>query len=157
MKVLVVYYSRTGNSKKVAEEISNALKCDIERVIDTKDRAGLFGWLSAGSDSMRGNLTKIKDIAKDISRYDLIIIGGPIWSWTVCPPVRTFLTDHGDKIKTAAFFCTEGGSGSEKAFKIMASILGKDPVSTLLIKENELKKGEHLKKVSDFVDKLRIT
>jgi flavodoxin len=43
MKTLVVYYSRTGTTRKVAEAIAGILRCDIEEVVDTKKRSGILG------------------------------------------------------------------------------------------------------------------
>lgn len=155
MKVLVVYYSRSGTSRKVAEAISNAFKCDIEEIKDTKDRSGFLGWFAAGRDSMLGNLTKIKDILKSVGSYDVVIVGGPVWAWNIDIPVRTFLTNYGDQIKSAAFFCTEGGAGASRAFRTMSAMLGKEPVATLVAREIEVKQGKHLQKISEFVDKIR--
>ena len=45
MKVLVVYYSRTGNTKFVAEAIAQSLEADIEEIKDGKNRMGVFGFL----------------------------------------------------------------------------------------------------------------
>jgi len=60
-KSLVVFYSRTGTTKRVAESISNLLKCDVEEVIDRKDRKGPLGCLKSGSDAMSKKLTVKKD------------------------------------------------------------------------------------------------
>jgi flavodoxin len=155
MKTLVLYFSRTGTTKKAAVAIANALQCDIEEIKENKTRAGIRGWLTAGRDASRGSLTRIKDIGRDISAYDIIIIGGPIWAWNVCPPVRTFLVQFMDQIKNAAFFCTEGGSGSEKAFYSMEKAAGKVPLATLVLKSAEVKSGQYPEKVSAFVDKIR--
>jgi len=155
MKILVVYYSRTGNSRKVAQAISNAFKCDIEEIVDSKNRKGIIGWLMAGRDSTLGLFTKNRDITKPLDDYDMVIVGGPIWAFTISVPVSTFLNDHGDKIKNAAFFCTEGSVGHENAFKKMASILGKDPAATLVVSEKELKNESYKGKISDFADQIR--
>jgi len=48
MKTLVAYYSRTGNTKKVAVEIAKNLKADIDEIIDKKDRSGMIGWIIGG-------------------------------------------------------------------------------------------------------------
>ncbi|MDY6965570.1 MAG: hypothetical protein SVM80_06305 [Halobacteriota archaeon] len=40
MKSHLVYYSRTGTTKKVADAISDIINCDIEEIVDTKDRSG---------------------------------------------------------------------------------------------------------------------
>jgi len=47
MKTLVVYYSRTGKTKFVAEKIAVELKADVEEVVDLKSRSGRFGFLKA--------------------------------------------------------------------------------------------------------------
>ena len=48
MKTIVVYYSRTGNTRKVAEELADTLKCDIEQIIDTQKRSDVLGFLRSG-------------------------------------------------------------------------------------------------------------
>jgi len=155
MKALVVYYSRSGNTRKVATAISNGLKCEIEEIKDTKKRTGLWGWLMTGRDGAKKLLTKIKDIEKDLGSYDIVIIGGPIWSWNLSSPVRTFLSQYAEQIKSAAFFCTEGGSGDKRAFRSMEELLGKSPIAKLIVKETEIKRDTYHEKVGSFVDQIR--
>jgi flavodoxin len=57
MKILIVYYSRTGRTKKIAEKIQYRLNADIDEISDTKNRAGILGWLSAGRDAGSRRLT----------------------------------------------------------------------------------------------------
>jgi len=59
MKSLVVYYSRTGNAKFVAETVAAELGSDVEEVVDLTGREGKLGWMSAGRDAMGGKETKI--------------------------------------------------------------------------------------------------
>ena len=155
MKALVIYYSLSGNTRKVATAISNGLKCELEEIKDTKKRTGLLGWLMTGRDGAKELLTKIKDVEKDLSSYDIVMIGGPIWSWNLNSPVRTFLSQYADQIKAAAFFCTEGGSGDKRAFKSMEELLGKPPIATLVVKESEVKRDSYHEKVGAFVDRIR--
>ncbi len=61
-KSLVVFYSRTGTTKRVAESISNLLKCDVEEIVDRKNRKGPLGYLKSESDAMSKKLTVIKDV-----------------------------------------------------------------------------------------------
>jgi flavodoxin len=155
MKTLVIYYSRGGNTKKVAEAISNAFKCDIEAIVDKKKRYGLWGWLTSGRDATIGAVTKIEEVTKDLTEYDLIIIGTPIFSWNVSAAVRTFLLQYQDQIKQAAFFCTEGGGGGNRAFSAMEKISGKVPVASLIVNEKEVKNGAYSQKVGQFIDHIR--
>ena len=153
MKTLVVYYSRTGTTRKVAESISKELKCDIEEVYDLKNRDGVVGYLSAGKDATLKKLTEIKDVKNDPSKYDLVIMGTPIWSWTMSSAIRTYLTVNKNNFKNVAFFCTMNGSKG-KTFEHMREICGKEPKALLGLTTKEVK-GNYLFKVKEFVDKLK--
>jgi len=153
-KTLVVFYSRTGNTKKVAEEIANALKCDIEEIIDTKDRSGASGYLASGRDAMKKKLTGIKEIKNDPSQYDLIILGTPVWAAKMSTPVRTYISQNKEKLKNVAFFCTMGGSGDVKTFVDMEEATGKKPAATMTVLAKEIKKAEYKAKVEKFVKAL---
>lgn len=50
MSRLVVFYSRTGNTKKVAEALARELKCDTDEILETKSRKGILGYIFAGRD-----------------------------------------------------------------------------------------------------------
>jgi len=78
MKTLIVYHTRTGNAKFIAETIAAELGADIEEVIDLKSRQGKLGWLSAGRDAMREKEAEISQTKRTPTDYDLIIIGQPI-------------------------------------------------------------------------------
>jgi flavodoxin len=67
MKILVAFYSRSGRTKKVAEAISETLKCDREEIFDIKSREGVVGFLSAGTDANLRRLTAIKEIKNNPS------------------------------------------------------------------------------------------
>ena len=155
MKILVVYYSRTGTTKKVAETIASDLKCDSEEIIDTKNRSGFWGYLKSGRDAMKKRLTILEPIKKTPDSYDLVIIGTPIWAWNVSAPVRTYIVQNADKFKKVAFFCTMGGSGDVKAFKEMESISGKKPIATLGLRQADVKNDTYKEKVSKFIEEIR--
>jgi len=91
MKTLVIYYTRTGNAKFLAETIVAELGADIEEVIDLKKRQGTFGWLSAGRDATGGKETEIDPTKRTPTDYDLIIIGQPVWAGNPTPAIRTYL------------------------------------------------------------------
>jgi flavodoxin len=154
MKALVVYYSRTGTTQKVAEKITKQLHADIERIIDTKNRKGIIGYLLAGRDAMRRKLTAIDKIGKDPQKYDIIIIGTPLWGWQICPAVRTFIEEHKKKIKKVAFFCTKGGSPAQKLFVEMEKISGHKAVAVLELLERDVKAEKVEPQIKEFVKKI---
>lgn len=154
MKILVVYYSRTGTTKKVAEMIAQKLGAEVEEIKDTVDRRGAKGYLISGRDAMKKKLTTLQPVAKNPADFDLVITGTPIWGWNMSVPVRTYVTEQKDNFKSVAFFCTMGGSGNKKAFLEMAEIIGKSPKSTLALTTKEVVSGDIEAAVASFAEKL---
>lgn len=159
MKILVVFYSRTGTTRKVGEAIAEKLGAEIsaEEIKDTVDRSGIKGYLISGRDAMKRRLTKLEPASFNPAEYDLVIIGTPIWGWNMSVPVRTYITENKDKFKSVAFFCTMGGSGDGKAFSEMAKIIGKKPVATLALRTSEVVKNNFSEKLEKFIEKIKIT
>ena len=117
MKSLVVYYSRTGNARFVAETIAAEVGADIEEVIDLKKRSGAFGFLSGGSAARRGKETKIAPTTKSPADYDLIIVGTPVWAGRPSPAIATYLKKNDLSGKKVAVFFTQGGKKPSQAIE----------------------------------------
>lgn len=145
MKTLVVYYSRFGNTKKIAEEISSKLKCEIEEIVDSKNRKGTLGWIISAIDAHSKKLTTIGEIIKDPAKYDLIVIGTPIWAALMAPAVRSYINKNKGKFKNVAFFCTCSSSGDSRAFGEMEDYIGITPISKITITTKELNKNYEAK------------
>lgn len=154
-KIIVVCYTRTGTTKKVADAIAEYLKCEIEELVDTKNRKGIFGWLGAGRDAMREKLTVINDIKHNPAAYDMVIMGTPNWGSNLVPAVRTYLTQNKENLKNVAFFCTTDGSG-EKVLKNLEILVGRKPVFSLGLISKEVKKGEYTQKLKEVLDNIKI-
>ena len=153
-KILVVFYSRSGNTKKVAKSVSDILKCDIEEIFDTKNRKGVFGFLSAGSDARNNRDIKIKEIKINPSLYDLVIIGTPVWAGNISAPIRTYISKNKDNFKKVAFFCTHLSPEVMKIFKDMETVCQKTPLSLLEVTSREVKKNQYIQKVEEFIENL---
>ncbi len=155
MKSLVVFYSRTGRTKKVAKLISSGLNCESEEIIDTKKRTGfIIGFLKSGYAATREKLTVIEEVQKNPEMYDLIILGTPIWSSRMTPAIRTYISENKSKIKNIAFFCTEGGDKGFKTFESMAILYEKEPLFTLEINRKEIKNNNHIDKINSFIQEI---
>lgn len=154
MKVLVVYYSRTGTTKKVAQAISDKLGGDIEEIIDKKDRKGLKGYLIAGKDAATKKLTEINKSEKDLSLYDIVAVGTPVWAFTMTPAIRTYLTQNKERLKNVAFFCTQGSLGSKRTFKDMEKIVGRKPQAVFEVTTKEVVKETYIPHIEKFFEKI---
>jgi len=161
MKALVIYYSWTGNTRKIAEGIAKALSARAEvEVEELKERVarkmGFFGFLAAGRDASLKRKTAIMPVKAQLASYDVVIVGTPVWAWGVSSPVRTFLNENGKEAKKVAFFLTTGGQGIEKTFRKMEALCGKAPLATVGVTEKELKNGTGAvgAKVKAFAEKV---
>lgn len=116
-KKLVAYFSASGITRKAAEMIAEVADCDIyeitPKIAYTKED---LNWMDKKSrSSVEMNDKKIRpelaDNMIDISGYDEIILGFPIW-WYVAPTIiNTFLEAHDFAGKKIVLFATSGGSG----------------------------------------------
>lgn len=154
-KTLLVYYSRSGTTRKVAEAIAAELRCDIEEIQDVRSRKGLFGWLRSGREAIRKARPEIKPMNKDPESYDLVIIGTPVWASTMASPVRTWLNANQKKlINLVALFCTMGGEDRGHAIPDMGEYCHCDSLASLAVRRKDVASGAFEQKVKDFVRQL---
>ena len=151
MKALVVYYSRTGSTAKLAQDIAARLGCDIDPIVDTVKRTGIIGWLKSGRGAMRKSLTRLEPPKLDPAQYDLVIVGTPVWATNVSVPTRTYLHENGGKLRRVAFFLTGGGDKFGPVLAEMEAICGQRPVATLGLRMRDVKRGKHGEKVERFI------
>jgi flavodoxin len=153
--VLVVYYSKTGNTKRMAEQIARGLSADIEEITDTKKRSGIMGFILGGRDAAKKKETEINEIKRNPSDYDLVVIGSPVWAGAMTPAVRTYLNKYKNDIKSLAFFASAGGSVPDKIFKDVENITGKEPTAITGVSRSELKSDDTFNaKISSFVESI---
>lgn len=150
MKILLAYYSRTGSNEKIANELQQKLSCDIEKIVDTVNRNGPWGFLKSGMQAYRRKMCKIKPIEKDPSAYDVVIAVCPFWSGLMPPPIRTYISENRDKLRRFALVSVSGSGEGNKAIPDFEAALGKKVSATLLLKQDELKQDDYEKKLKEF-------
>jgi flavodoxin len=114
-KILVAYYSKTGTTERVAKDIAAKLNADVEKIVDKKSRSGILGWFIGGKDASK-RTTEIGVPSKDAAKYDITVIGTPVWAWNMTPEVRTYIEQNKNKLKNVAFFTT---SENTKPYEII--------------------------------------
>ena len=116
-KVLVVYFSATGNTKAVAEEITRLTGADLYEIVPAVPYTDED--LNYNNNECRANQEMnnasarpaIGSKAMDVSSYDTVFIGYPIWWGTMPRIINTFLDTYDLSGKTVLPFCTSGSSG----------------------------------------------
>jgi len=155
-KVLVVYFSMTGNTEQVAKDIAECFGADIEKVIDKKSRKGFLGYISAAKDARFKKLTEIDPVKLNPSKYDIVIIGSPVWAWAMTPAIRTYITRNKDKFKEAAFFITAGGIAAENIVPSMEELSGKKGIAYVGFNSKELKdSSKYWVKLTKFLESFK--
>jgi len=152
MKTLLVYYTRTGTTKVVAEAIQQKLNCDIEEIIDKKDRSGPVGYMLAGKDIMQKNDTVIDEPKYNPGDYDLVIIGTPVWVGLPAVAIRTYLNRFASSIKETAVFTTQGGKNRQRVFDDISNLLNKNLKSEKFFLTKDVKQGNYSQGLDEFIE-----
>jgi flavodoxin len=153
--VLVVYFSRTGHTRVLAEGIARALGGDLEEIRDRTDRSGMAGYLRSGLETILGVSAEIDRPRHDPSRYDVVVVGGPVWNMSVSTPVRTYLWLERDHLPALACFASFGGMGAARAFGQMEAIARRRPVATFAFREIETAAGVPRERIKAFAAEIR--
>lgn len=113
-KILVAYYSLTGNTARVAHDIAARVGADIESIQDPGHGVGFFGYLKDSLDALRSIPAKIGPLAKDPGDYALTIVGTPVWAGQMTPAARSYLQQTQGRLGKVALFVTSGNTGVAK-------------------------------------------
>lgn len=90
MKYKVIYFTRTGNSRRVAEKIANKLSLEAIEITDNMNWKGIFGFVKGGYYASKNKDVEIK-IPKNLDDAEELIVVTPLWAGKVAPVINTFL------------------------------------------------------------------
>lgn len=152
---LIIYYSRTGATKALADALATELSADKAEIECRRYRRGAVRYLLAGFDSVRGRIPPIDMPEISYRDYDLVLVGTPIWTSHPALPIRAFFAARPSLPDPVGLFTTYGGhSDPEIAITEMAAFLSKPPLASLSVLGPEVG-GEGLSdKVSQFAGQL---
>lgn len=111
MKAIVIYYSYGGNTRRVAKQIGKAIGADLAEIETVKPYTGSYDdVVDQGQQEVNsGFLPELKPLNIDLSQYDTIILGTPVWWYTFAPAMNSFLHSVDLSDKTVYPFATNGG------------------------------------------------
>ena len=121
MKTLVAYFSATGTTAAVAQDLAEVTGGTLYEIKpEVKYTAADLDWRDKASRSsveMQDKASRpaiVKDL-KDADSYDVVYLGFPVWWYTAPTLINTFIEAYGFQGKTVIFFATSGGSTIDKA------------------------------------------
>jgi len=126
-KKLVLYFSESGTTKAVAEELQKQLGADIESILPEEPYSGNFQetMQRVQRENQSGTLPKVKSLKAKIADYDIIFLGYPIWGGTYASPVASLLKEQDFAGKKIVPFCTFGSGGLNTSSDALVKALPK--------------------------------
>jgi len=120
MKICIIYHSETGNTRHVAQHLSSAFDSQLVEINDVAHYSRLTRFLVCCKMARGEELTQTEPESIDVSEYDLIVFGSPIWAFKPTPAIHTAIARlKGCMGKPAIAFSTHGGrpGKSDELFK----------------------------------------
>ena len=132
MKDLIVYYSLEGNTEFVVDKIKAVMGADSLSLLPKKayrDK-GFAKFFWGGKSAVMAEKPELEEYTLNLSDYDRVIFGSPVWASNFAPPIRTFIEDNKEELeeKSIVAFVCQSGSGAEKALAKLAKTLGIDKI-----------------------------
>jgi flavodoxin len=126
MKILVVYYSFEGNTRFAAETIARIAGADIMELKPVKEISthGFMKFVWGGRQAVMKKKPALLPMSINPEKYDLIIVGTPVWAFTVAPPLNTFFEEYSIKDKTIALFCCHEGNFGKTFIRMRSAFEG---------------------------------
>jgi len=158
LNTIVLYYSRSKKTAKVAETIAENISADIVRIKDTKDRSGPINYLKASIDALREDKTDIEPSRVDLTKYGLVYIGTPTWAGKPTPAIITLIDNNDFRGKDVILFATMGSQGGKKVIERMREKVearGARMITSFIIKtggKSSLELEESVKKTIEEMD-----
>jgi len=123
MKTLVVYYSKTGTTKVVADTVIEKKGCDFDELKYDKK-------------------TKAIEYLRDPADYEHVILLAPVWGFELAEPMKVYVAKHKVGIKHYDLIVTCGGFGLRGCIKNCLSSIGRLPENALIFRAKRVKQGD---------------
>jgi hypothetical protein len=151
--VLVVFYTRTGNSEKLADEVSIKLHGDVDEIKTENKYQGFSGFIRAGFRSVRKKTDEI-NYKKDPSKYKIVVIVSPIWASNIPPAVRAYIEENKDSLVRYGLIINGALKDNKSAYDKYMEILP-NPISEYVAESSNIEYEICQKDLEDFSDKIR--
>lgn len=157
MATLVVYFSLDGNTKLIAKTIAETVDADFAELKTSKEyhTKGFKKFFWGGKSVLFGEKPELTNDPIDLSRYDTIILGTPVWAGSFAPPLKTFFSKYQITGKRIALFACHGGGGAKKCMaNIKAAIPDNDFIGEIEFQDPKKYPEENTAKAAEWAKKL---
>ncbi len=156
MRALVVFYSKSGTTKKVAKDIAEELKrfvhVDIEEIKVERYEPFCLGTIRAIKDMFSKKKCPLYGLTYDPKKYDFLVIGSPVWGNSCAPPIHSYISELQRSTCRVAYFTAQSGAPDDTVVTHMKEVSQIEPSAVLTLKKAEIAKQNHEKEVHQFVE-----
>lgn len=153
MRNLIVFYSYTGNTELVAKTLAESLKADVIKIEDITRPSEDAAYTSGKVAATQGKSWPVKPFNKDLSGYDRIFVGSPVWFGMPTPELNAFIEQVDFNGKQVVVFVTLGGGNQDRAIKAMTEKItakGGKVVSSFFVRTKMVNKDDIVTKTKEI-------
>ena len=154
MRILVTYFSHTGNTANLAHQIALRLGAEQEPILERHHRSGVSGLIGGAVGAALGAAGRVSLPTLDPAEFDLVVVGTPVWSFGPAPAVSAYIDAQRAKFTRVAWFCTLGHVGARATFARMTRRAGQEPAASVAVTEKELAQDAFGDKLAAFTTAL---
>jgi len=149
-EVLIVCYSYTGTSHRLAQMLGRALNWPLAEIHDAKPRSGAWGTWRCVVDSLLRRRPPMRYAGPDPGQFDAVVLVSPIWAGRLAGPMRSFVALHRDRLRDVAIVSTMDERGAENAVAEVGHLLGRAPLMSMAVTAREVDDGSCAARLDDF-------
>ena len=157
MNVLIVYYSLTGDTEYIVQEIEKKIKCDLFKIelVNEYPKKGFKKFFFCGKSACLEDLVEFKN-GCNLDKYDEVILANPIWASNITPPLRSFIIKNRNKLKDKkiSIVLSYSGGGDKKVIEKFRECLDVSCFQQVLVLKNS-RKSNIDKQIEEFCYKLK--
>ena len=154
--VLVIVYSCTGTSRRVAELLCSQQRWPMAEIFDVHPRSGAMGNWRCLLDSFFRRQPAIRYDGPPPCDFDAVVLVSPIWMLQLAGPMRSFVARQRDRLPDVAVLSVMGGQGAPNAAAEVGKLLARAPILSSAVTVREVDDGSCTGRLQAFGTALRI-
>jgi len=148
--VLVVFYSYTGTSRRVAELLCSQQNWRMAEVLEARPRRGMRGTLRCLLDSALRRQPPVRYEGPPPEGFDAVVLVSPIWMQRLAGPMRSFVAERRARLPDVAVVNVMGGTGAPDAIAEISRRIGRAPVLSTSVSMHEVDDGSCAARLQAF-------
>lgn len=152
---LVIFYSYTGTSRRVAELLCSQQNWRMAEVLETRPRRGATGTLRCVLDSALRRRPRVRYEGPPPEDFDAVVLVSPIWMQRLAGPMRSFIAERRADLPPAAVVSVMGGTGAPDAIAEVSRLIGRAPLLSTSLSMRSIDDGSCAAQLQAFGTAIR--